>query len=67
MAYYLFYYTQMPRYYVIFSGRQPGIYQSWHECSQQVLGVRGSVYKRYNTYGDAVRACEETMAQIPDA
>jgi viroplasmin and RNaseH domain-containing protein len=24
--------------YVVFHGKQPGIYHTWHECSEQVLG-----------------------------
>jgi hypothetical protein len=28
---------------------------TWHECSQHVLGVEGSVYKKYNDYDRAVR------------
>jgi hypothetical protein len=28
---------------------------TWHECSQYVLGVEGSVYKKYNDYDNAVR------------
>jgi len=28
----------MPTCYVVFYGKTPGIYLTWHECSKQVLG-----------------------------
>ena len=39
----------MPRCYVVFRGRVPGVYDHWDECSKQVTGFRGNSYKYYNT------------------
>ena len=39
----------MPRCYVVFRGRVPGVYDHWDECSKQVNGFRGNSYKSYNT------------------
>ena len=34
----------MPRCYVVFRGRVPGVYDHWDECSKQVNGFRGNSY-----------------------
>lgn len=39
----------MPRCYVVFRGRAPGVYDHWEDCSKQVNGFRGNSYKSYNT------------------
>jgi hypothetical protein len=40
--------------YVVFKGEKPGIYMAWHECSEQVLGFKNAIYKKYNNYGIAL-------------
>lgn len=35
--------------YVVFKGRQPGIYYSWPECDLQVSSFKGNIYKAYDT------------------
>lgn len=37
------------KYYVVWSGKMPGIYTSWEECKKQVIGVKGAKYKSYPT------------------
>ena len=34
--------------YVVFNGKKPKIYMSWHECSEQVLGLKNAIHKKYN-------------------
>ena len=41
--------------YVVFHGKQPGIYHTWYECSEQVLGVQNARHKKYSSYEQAVR------------
>nr|CAN79317.1 hypothetical protein VITISV_008344 [Vitis vinifera] len=43
-------------YYVVFAGRKKGIYNSWPECQEQVVGYKGNVYKLYKTFEEARRA-----------
>lgn len=43
----------MRSYYVVISGRNPGIYDSWSECNKQVNGVRGA---KFNKFGDKSEA-----------
>ena len=41
--------------YVVFNGKKPKIYMSWHECSEQVLGLKNAIHKKYNNYDHALR------------
>ena len=36
--------------YVVFNGKKPGIYMSWHEASEHVLGFKNAIDKKYNNY-----------------
>lgn len=40
--------------YVVFEGKKPGIYMSWHECSLHVLGYKNARYKKYGNYDQVV-------------
>jgi len=44
------------RYYVVWKGKQAGIYSTWNECEEQVRGVEGAVYKAFPTRESAERA-----------
>jgi ribonuclease HI len=37
------------KFYVVWSGRRPGIYSRWEECKEQVDGVLGAKYKGFPT------------------
>ena len=37
------------KFYVVWVGREPGIYNSWEECTQQIHGFPGAVYKSFKT------------------
>ncbi|KAJ1431091.1 Ribosomal protein L9/RNase H1, N-terminal [Sesbania bispinosa] len=41
------------KFYVVFHGRQPGIYGSWEECEIQVLGYSGNKHKSFKTLEEA--------------
>lgn len=44
------------RYYVVWNGVEPGIYQSWNECEAQIKGVKQALYKSFDNLADAERA-----------
>ncbi|MBJ2184683.1 MAG: ribonuclease H family protein [Muribaculaceae bacterium] len=44
------------KYYVVWEGRAPGVYDSWEECEEQVTGFPGARYRAYRYQDDAVRA-----------
>ena len=44
------------KYYVVWSGIQPGIYTSWEECQAQISGVKQALYKAFDNLEEAQRA-----------
>ena len=44
------------KYYVVWIGLNPGIYDSWEACKQQVEGWKGAVYKGFATRDEAEEA-----------
>lgn len=55
------------KYYVVWAGREPGIYTSWATCEQQVKGVAAARYKAFASREEAARAFVEgdTPASAP--
>ncbi len=43
-------------YYVVWQGKQPGIYADWETCQAQVKGQQGAVYKGFATLTEAEKA-----------
>lgn len=39
--------------YVVWAGRQPGIYHTWEECKQQISGWNGARFKAYDSLKEA--------------
>ena len=44
------------KYYVVWNGLNPGIYHSWDDCQAQIKGVKGAVYKSFDSKEEAERA-----------
>ncbi len=44
------------KFYVVWHGREQGIFRSWAECERQVKGFEGARYKGYETESEAVQA-----------
>src|SRR5574342_1420483 len=44
------------KYYVVWKGRKPGIYNSWAECEAQVKGYAGAEYKSFESRAAAEAA-----------
>ena len=49
-------------YYVVWQGKQPGIYTDWETCQTQVKGQQGAVYKGFATLTEA----EKAFSSSPD-
>ena len=49
------------KYYVVWKGVSPGIYDSWTDCQLQIKGYEGAQYKSFSTKEEA----EEAMAHTP--
>ena len=54
------------RYYVVWSGLEPGVYDSWQECQLQVTGVKGARYKSFPSRDEAVAAYRGDPAEQLD-
>jgi len=44
------------KYYVVWVGKRPGIYDRWDDCRRQVEGVEGARYKSFDTFEQAQKA-----------
>ena len=44
------------KFYVVWNGLTPGIYHSWDDCQTQIKGVKGAVYKSFDSREEAERA-----------
>ena len=40
-------------YYAVKNGRNPGIYNTWSECEQEVKGFENARYKKFKSYEEA--------------
>lgn len=47
------------RYYVVWAGREPGIYRDWARCQAQVDGFSGARYRAFGSAAEAERAWVE--------
>jgi ribonuclease HI len=43
----------MTRYYAVASGKVPGVYLTWNECRDQVIGIKGSRFKAFDSLEEA--------------
>ncbi len=46
------------KYYVVWEGVNPGIYESWTDCQLQIKGYQGAKYKSFKTLAEAKEAFE---------
>lgn len=44
------------KYYVVWKGKVPGVYETWHECQKQIAGTPGAIYKSFKTEREATNA-----------
>ncbi len=48
--------TNKKGFYVVWTGRKPGIYTTWDDCKAQVLGFEKARFKKFNSLKDAEAA-----------
>ena len=54
------------KFYVVWRGFNPGIYNSWEECKKQVVGFEGAQYKSFKDKAEAERALEKSYQEITE-
>lgn len=47
------------KYYVVWQGKRPGIYDNWVVAEEQIKGVEGAKYKSYEIKSEAIKAYSE--------
>ena len=45
--------SSAPKYYVVWRGREPGIYRTWEACQQQVAGFPCALFKSFKSEDEA--------------
>ena len=48
--------AKKPKFYVVWKGKKPGIYESWDDCKAQIDGVKGAQYKSFSSFVEAKKA-----------
>ncbi len=56
--------SKKQKYYVVWQGKQPGIYTDWDECKEQVQGVQGAQYKSFDTQAEAEAAIKLPYSSV---
>ena len=44
------------KFYVVWQGKHPGIFESWKDCKAQIEGYKGAQYKSFATFEEAKKA-----------
>lgn len=52
------------KFYVVWKGRETGIFKSWDECNKQILGFPQAVYKSFKTYQLAEQAFKSSSKEF---
>jgi ribonuclease HI len=51
------------KFYVVWKGKEPGIYHNWNDCKAQVDGFAGAAYKAFPTLAEAEIAFNQHFAK----
>ena len=52
------------KWYVVWVGANPGIYENWAECKSQIQGFPNAKYKSFETMAEAQTAFRSSSTQI---
>ena len=44
------------KFYVVWKGKHPGIFETWDDCKAQITGYKGAQYKSFSTFAKAKKA-----------
>jgi len=59
--------SKQKKYYVVWEGNQPGIYDSWEHCQREIKGYRDAKFKSFESLDEARKAFKDpkSVAQTP--
>jgi prolyl-tRNA synthetase len=49
------------QFFVVWDGKEPGIYRSWEECKRQIHGYAGAKYKGFATEAEAMTEAKQML------
>jgi len=44
------------KFYTVWQGKKPGVYESWSDCKAAISGFKGAQYKSFSTFAEAKKA-----------
>lgn len=44
------------KFYVVWKGKHPGIFETWDDCKAQIAGFKGAQYKSFSSFAEAKKA-----------
>ena len=47
------------KFYVVWKGNNPGVYQSWEKCQNEIKNVNGALFKSFNRLEEAKKAYDQ--------
>ena len=47
------------KFYVVWKGNNPGVYQSWEKCQNEIKNVNGALFKSFASLEEAKKAYDE--------
>ena len=56
--------SKKQKYYVVWQGNTPGIYDNWPDCQKQIVGVSGAQYKSFDSLEAAQRAFQRPYDEV---
>ena len=51
------------KFYVVWKGKHPGIFESWVDCKAQIDGIKGAQYESFATFEEAKKAFNGTYLE----
>ncbi|PZD79062.1 viroplasmin family protein [Mesonia sp. K7] len=54
------------KFYVVWKGKKPGIYESWDDCKAQITGFKGAQYKSFSSFEEAKKAYNKSYHEVKE-
>ena len=54
---------QKQKYYTVWEGHNPGVYDTWEECRKQTSGFPQAKYKSFPSFSEAKKALEQGVPE----
>ena len=47
------------KFYVVWKGNNPGVYQSWEKCQNEIKNINGALFKSFTNLDEAKKAYDQ--------